>query len=336
MVTRGYIIGKIVDDLATLKYQIELRNKVGLFDLSKFCEDFFKELLNLTYKSNLRNLNALRSNEPGIDLGDNSIKTAYQITSQKTTAKINSTLSAITRDQLIEYEIIKVFIIGDRQKKYSINAELRKKAKFKDSNIVDINSLMRDIVLLQIDELDSIYRLFQKEFRLVRIELEPIDSDGNFESSYYNSMEKRPSLPPKNASKFLNDYLDDSVETDFKKIILIYNNLSRIPRVTREIISIIAERGILMPDMFSAGIYKIQPLILERLLRLNKREFWNEINILEEASLIHVGEDFIGERSVIMIFITGRVLNSLLTWIQENQISLKLFLNEMDFQILDE
>lgn len=50
---------------------------------------------------------------------------------------------------------------------------------------------MRDIVFLQIDELDAIYRLFQKEFRLVRIELEPLDSDGNFESSYYNSLEKK-------------------------------------------------------------------------------------------------------------------------------------------------
>lgn len=335
MITRGYIIGKIVDDLATLKYQIELRNKIGLFDLTKFCEDFFKDLLNLTYKTNLRNLNSLRSNEPGIDLGDTAAKTAYQITSQKTTSKINATLSALRDEQISEFEIIKVFIIGDRQKKYSVNAALKKRSKFKESNIIDINSLTRDIVLLSMDDLDAIYRLFQKEFRLVRIELEPVDSDGNFESSYYNTIEKKPSAPPKNAEKFLDDYLDDSLEKDFAKLNSIYKELSRIPRVTREILSIIVERGVFEEDIFNGAKYKIQPLVLERFLRLNNREFWNEINILEEANLVWVTEDFINDRPAIMIYINSSVLNFLFIWLQEKGISLRLVLNEMDFQILD-
>ena len=44
MITRGVLVGRIIDDLAKLLWQIELRNKVGLLDLTKFCEDFFKEL----------------------------------------------------------------------------------------------------------------------------------------------------------------------------------------------------------------------------------------------------------------------------------------------------
>lgn len=54
MITRGIIIGKIVDDVATLKYQIQTRNKLKMFDLTKVCEDFCKELLNIVYRLNLK------------------------------------------------------------------------------------------------------------------------------------------------------------------------------------------------------------------------------------------------------------------------------------------
>ena len=41
MTTRGNLIGKIVDDFASLKYKVETLNKLGYTDLSLFCEDFF-------------------------------------------------------------------------------------------------------------------------------------------------------------------------------------------------------------------------------------------------------------------------------------------------------
>jgi hypothetical protein len=43
----------------------------------------------------LVNLNASRSNEPGLDLGDAAEKTAFQTTS----AKVNDTLAKITDEQ---------------------------------------------------------------------------------------------------------------------------------------------------------------------------------------------------------------------------------------------
>ncbi len=50
MITRGIIIGKIVDDFSSLKYQIETRNRLGQFDLTKFCEDFIREVLNICFE----------------------------------------------------------------------------------------------------------------------------------------------------------------------------------------------------------------------------------------------------------------------------------------------
>src|ERR1700761_4367064 len=97
MLTKGHYIGKIVDDLASLKYQIATRNKLGQFDLSKFCEDFFREVLNITYGYKLSNLNKTKSNFPGLDLGDDTVgKIAFQITSQKSSEKMNATLKALT------------------------------------------------------------------------------------------------------------------------------------------------------------------------------------------------------------------------------------------------
>ena len=146
MITRGTIIGKIIDDLARLLSQIELRNKVGMLDLTKVSEDFFKELLNIVYDLNLSNLNNERVNEPGIDLGDLNSSIAYQVTSTKTSGKITNTLEKITDKHIEDYSLIKVLIIGTKQSKYSIGLELLNKTKFSiDSDIIDINDLTRDI-----------------------------------------------------------------------------------------------------------------------------------------------------------------------------------------------
>jgi len=48
MITRGYIIGKIIDDLTLLNMRIDTQNRQALFDLTKFTEDFVKEVLTIT------------------------------------------------------------------------------------------------------------------------------------------------------------------------------------------------------------------------------------------------------------------------------------------------
>jgi len=163
MITRGTIIGKIIDDLARLMSQIELRNKIGLLDLTKLSEDFFKELLNIVYDLNLENLNGVRINEPGLDLGDLSNKIAYQITSTKKSEKVNKTLEKITDDQLIEYCSFKILIIGKKQSKYKIESSLKSKTGFKsEKDILDINDLTREISILNINKLEFLFTFFKR------------------------------------------------------------------------------------------------------------------------------------------------------------------------------
>ncbi|SEO94171.1 hypothetical protein SAMN05444671_3947 [Flavobacterium sp. CF108] len=337
MITRGIIIGKIVDDLASLKYQIETRNKLGQFDLTKYCEDFLRELLNTAYSLNLQNLNKTRSNVPGLDLGDSKNKTAYQITSQKTSQKINDTLEKITEDQIVSYDTINVFIIGEKQTSYTLNPKLAKKYFFTpEKNIHDIDSLLRDIVLLDIQKLEIIYTLFQREFRQVKIELEPIDEKGNFESSYYNAVELKPSSQAKNGIKLIGQPSVFGYKRSKAELDELYDNLASVPRVTREIIALIADRGKMGDNYFSSGSVRIIPQALEKFLNISSQEMIVEINILENANLVYVDENQISERTVYFLTVHGEMLNNLLYWMKENNLSIRTLLNTMDFTVFDE
>jgi hypothetical protein len=336
MLTRGMLIGKIVDDLATLKYQIDLRNKLGQYDLSKFCEDFFKEALNIIYGYSLVNLNKTRSNFPGLDLGDETKGIAFQVTSQNTKTKIEDTYKAITEEQKSIYPSIYVLIIGNKQGSYSIIKTFLKKHNFDLSkNILDLNVLLRDIVLLDIDQLEMLHSLFAKEFRQVKIELEPIDSKGNFESSYYNTVEKKPSSPPKNGHKFL-DPKNKYYRKDFKELLEIYDNLASVPRVTREILALVVDRGRFEPVWQISNKFGIILQILEKFLRISQYELLIEVNILEDAKLVSIVEGEIDERTVHYLVIKPSMLNDLFNWMKDEKQSIRTLLNTMDFTILDE
>ncbi|HLP89004.1 MAG TPA: SMEK domain-containing protein [Nostocaceae cyanobacterium] len=141
MITRGYFIGEIIDELANIAYQVGIRCKLKLTDLNIYLENFFKDILNEILDINLVDLNSERSNMPGLDLGDTSKKIAFQITSQKTSAKINETLKAVLDNDIPEYQEIYILIIGDKQKSYTEDPELWEKLNFKKQNIWDINTL---------------------------------------------------------------------------------------------------------------------------------------------------------------------------------------------------
>ena len=339
MITRGIIIGKIVDDFSSLKYQIETRNRLGQFDLTKFCEDFIREVLNICFDLNLKNLNQTRSNFPGLDLGDKKNKKAYQITTQKTSAKINETLVKIIDNDEKNYDHFYVFIVGEKQTSYTIDADNAKKINFThEGNIFDIDDILQRIVVLDIQKLESLYTLFVREFRQVKIELEPLDENGNFESSYFNYLEKKPSSPPLNAVKFLECSIEDAGYKDaFQDVLNIYENLSYVPRVTRELIAIIVDKGVKKDANFNDdGKIKILPQSLEKFLNLSEREVLVEINILENAKLVELDEDEVGERPQYFIKIKDEMLNHLLYWFIDKGISIRTVFNTMDFTILDE
>ncbi|MBO0957366.1 SMEK domain-containing protein [Citrobacter freundii] len=92
MITRGYFIGQIIDELTSITDKIKNRAKLGLTDIHIHLEDFYRDILNITLDLNLINLNQERQNSPGLDLGDVAKEIAFQITGDKSSAKVNETL----------------------------------------------------------------------------------------------------------------------------------------------------------------------------------------------------------------------------------------------------
>jgi len=329
MITRGYIIGKIIDDLTLLNMRIDARNKQGLLDLTKFTEDFIKDVLNIVYGLHLVNLNSERSNNPGLDLGDTQQQIAYQITATKSSQKVNDTLRTITEPQLEQYTKFKVFIMGEKQTSYTLDEELVNKTGFKrDTDIEDINSLLRAIVVLDSESLDSLYILFNREFRQVTIELEEPDREGNYETSLYNQLERIPDKHPQNASKLTEFYGEPVILEDLLEL---YRRLASVPRITREFLAIIADRG-----ERTVNGYRILPLALRHSLHLSENELWGEICILEGANLIDWDENFDSyDNQINFLILKGIELNGLVDWAKENNYNLRTLFTILDFTILD-
>jgi hypothetical protein len=237
--SRGFFVGQIIDDLDAIASQVHQRCQLGQTDLNRILEDFFKEILNIVHNSNLVNLNTERSNEPGIDIGDktSSRKFAYQITSQASAAKVNSTLEKITPTQIQTYDQFFVLIIGRRQKSYSLKPLLKKKCNFTDRNIIGIAELCRDIMDCDLAAIQSIHHKLTAERRRIKIELEP-EIGGKFATTISDLVETRPSVQRSDGTRLATHSstagLFESPQQASAALNRFVDQLQKLPRLTRE------------------------------------------------------------------------------------------------------
>jgi hypothetical protein len=183
MLTRGYFIGEIVDALSDIAGHVSTRNRLGLTDLNRYAEDFFKTILNHLYALSLRNLNDERSNAPGLDLGDETNGMAFQITAERTSVKVNETLKKLTAEQIATYPKVRVLMIAGKQSSYTLDANQCTRVGFTMDDIWDVDVLCKRCMDIQIDVLQAVYDYIRTEIARVRIELEIPDSEGNYPTS---------------------------------------------------------------------------------------------------------------------------------------------------------
>lgn len=254
MLTRGYFIGQIIDELTSISHQVEARAGLQLLDLNIYLENFFRDVLNIVYGLTLKSLNDERSNNPGLDLGDEANGVAYQITSNKLTAKVNETLEAVCKDksQAAKYPTIFVFIVRPKQGSYTLNKKFADQLDFSSEQIVDINDLLKDVLALAIEPLKELYDLVIKEVARVKIELEIPDRNGKFNTNIDKFIEAIPKERFEGAATYLKyiqsvsrsrttlDLTEEDVEADFKDFI---KRLKKLPRITRQVYSFLLDRG---------------------------------------------------------------------------------------------
>lgn len=248
MLTRGHYIGQIIDDLAGIAGAAKLRASVNLYDLYRHVEDFAKEVLNRVLKINLTNLNAERSNNPGLDLGDEASKWAFQVTAVKSGAKVKETLEKITGEQKEKYTNIRVLVIGEKQGEYTtFNGEPFTTFNFTPDMVWDFNDICTHLMSLPIDDIVELANYVAGETRRVRLELETPNADGQFPTNIEDWIEALPHPQLSDASKMQAHFFEKTGE-DYGREILeeALNDLSRglakLPRLTREVFKFLVER----------------------------------------------------------------------------------------------
>ncbi|MFB9037940.1 SMEK domain-containing protein [Xanthomonas arboricola] len=298
MITRGFYLGEIVDEFASIGAQVKVRNKIGLTDLSVFCENYFRDVLNGLLGTNLENLNTERSNEPALDLGDSAEGLAFQITSAANSEKVNSTLSGLTTGQKSRYTKFIVLSICGKQRKYRLNKKTTALG-FTEANIWDMDTLAHKVIDLELDKLAELHRIVRKNAAKVRVELEIPNDNGDYPTTGYDQWEARivPTIGSGKAfAKFTADEGGVEVgEVDHPEIAkglrILGRELSRLPRISREFLVVLIERR----ESKSSTRFKHEWLHL--LYDKIKREFRgqdldDELGILAHAGFVEVnGED---------------------------------------------
>lgn len=296
MITRGQLIGELVDELASLSAQVKMRNALGLTDLNVVAEQFFAIVLNAVLRIHLVSLNAQRSNEPGLDLGDASDGTAFQITSTATAEKVNQTLAKVTVEQAGKFKKIFVLVIGKRQSSYKLDDALAKRHDFTTANIWDLDDVARRALSMDIDELARLLAKVRSELKRVRIELEVPDEEGRYPTSDYDRWESRPASKIGDGSRFI-EFSEDHFKVelsqrqkdDVRRAISEFAGvLAQLPRVTREFLATMFERreqgrSRRSPDFFGALL--ILPKV-ERQYRGDDPR--GELGLLEHAGLVTI------------------------------------------------
>lgn len=313
MITSGYLIGQIIDDLSNIAQQAKVRNKLGHTDLSVFAENFFKDILNEALGLSLINTNITRANEPGIDLADMAKKIAFQVTTDKTSKKVINTLEKITSEQRNNYRHFNILIIGDKQDKYEAvtkalanrsdaeesydeNEEEQKSKIHKDivfdpsENIMDLTELFRKIIGLDLVNIQKIHSIIQKESANVKIELQVPDENGEFPTNGYDLWESRPIKQLSDGVIFSNWEAvqggalatQEEINKTKKDIEELASRLYSLPRITREFLAMLYERADYKreryyehPSIFYSFVKKTYPNAEEEIKLLLSHELIN-------------------------------------------------------------
>lgn len=327
MLTRGYCIGYIIDELTQLTEKAKIRAALNLNDLSIYVESFIKELLNRIFIYNLINLNDENQNCPGIDLGDELNKIAFQITIQNTSQKVNSMISKVEENidsYSTKYDKYIMFILGKKQNTYTINPN---SINFDTSNIIDLNDISKKIMDLSIEKLFDLKKFIEENVVKAKIEFELPDEEGNYETSMYNYLEDSTKESFNGLNKLYedipikNDELKE-IEEQFKDIIM---QLKKLPRLTREFFSIVLERSIEHSGKPTLRMDKLKRI-------LNYSEIYTEISLLCENNLLSTNTDIDkNDFKYEFIYVPNEILSDLLEYSRKNKININKYIVELDF-----
>jgi hypothetical protein len=160
---RSHNFNYITHRLSALAAEIELRGKLNILDLHIHSENFYLHFFNELFGWKLQNLNAIKPNATAIDLIDQANKIVVQVSATATKDKVES---ALTKDlsAYTGYAFKFISISKDAGALCSMTfANPHNLAFIPRSDIYDIASILKAILVLDIDEQRRIAYFIKKE-----------------------------------------------------------------------------------------------------------------------------------------------------------------------------
>ena len=159
------------DVVSRIIVQVELATSQGRTDINLALEDAFipilKSVCNLPH---LVNLNRKQKNFPGIDLGDDHDRVAFQITSTTTLEKVKFTVQQfMDRAYYNTFDELFILMLGKKQSSYSqasVNELLTDQFAFNcKKHIIDLGDILGQVTALRLAAQERVLSEFTKNTR---------------------------------------------------------------------------------------------------------------------------------------------------------------------------
>lgn len=165
---RELLLNSIANYLTHLQLLVRNRSSQNLQDLNVHSENFFRDLLNLAFGYDLKNINILEKNAQSIDLGDDEARFAIQVTSTSKLSKVKQTYAGFVAKNLDQnYDRLVVLIIGERPnfntKTIGGNGTLRLSLR---DDVWDMPELLRQLGNLSLDKLKKCQDFLRHELTI--------------------------------------------------------------------------------------------------------------------------------------------------------------------------
>lgn len=254
---RATWINDINEKLSVLRVRIEARGKQNILDLHIYSENFYRDFLNILYGWKLNNANSIKQNVEAIDLIDDVNKLVVQVSATATKQKVEISLK---KDSIETYsnkgytfKFMSISKPAENLRTMTFNNP--HSITFNSSHdILDIESIEKDIVNLKIDELETVYKFIHKELGVIP-DITLLDSDLTAIINILSNDDLTQNIPPVNiniyeidkkiefnhidiTSSLISDYVVYYNKVDMKykefdklganKSIAVFNTLNRI------------------------------------------------------------------------------------------------------------
>lgn len=168
MVLHHDAMSPINDYLAQLVINVKFENRLYRYNINKAAESFFEELLNEIWNRKLVNINKFEANAKSIDLGDEEASLCVQVTSTKTTHKVNGTLSKFKEKGWInKYTSLKVVFIAHEHSVIWDNVKIPdglEKLDFSEKDLITVSDIVDEIDGLNGEKKGKVLRLLENQF----------------------------------------------------------------------------------------------------------------------------------------------------------------------------